>query len=58
MKLKHNMKLLVYEHYQVKDMKLKHNMKLLVYEHYQVVLVSCLLLGSVHIPAVLCHEKT
>ena len=30
------MKLLVYEHYQVKDMKLKHNMKLLVYEHYQV----------------------
>ena len=25
MKLKHNMKLLVYEHYQVKDMKLKHD---------------------------------
>jgi hypothetical protein len=35
MKLKHDIKLLVYEHYQVKDMKLKHNIKLLVYEHYQ-----------------------
>jgi hypothetical protein len=36
LKLKHDIKLLVYEHYQVKDMKLKHNIKLLVYEHYQV----------------------
>ena len=36
LKLKHNIKLLIYEHYQVKDMKLKHDIKLLVYEHYQV----------------------
>jgi hypothetical protein len=70
MKLKHNIKLLEYKHYQVKDMKLKHNIKLLEYKHYQVkdmklkhniklleyyVLVSCLLLGSVYTPAVLCY---
>ena len=36
LKLKHDIKLLVYEHYQVKDMILKHDIKLLVYEHYQV----------------------